>query len=167
MKDAKYYIKNLQMQPHPEGGYFKETYRSEEIISKDGLPARFAGDRNISTAIYYLLELGDFSAFHRIKSDECWHFYAGETLLIHMIDNAGNYSCIKLGHDLVDGERFQFVVPAGIWFASEPALNTPFALVGCTVAPGFNFTDFEMADRNELLKDNSQHETIIKRLTRQ
>jgi predicted cupin superfamily sugar epimerase len=111
MKDAKYYIENLQMRPHPEGGYFKETYRSEEIISKDGLPARFAGDRNISTAIYYLLEQGDFSAFHRIKSDECWHFYAGETLLIHMIDNAGNYSCIKLGHDLVDGERFQFVVP--------------------------------------------------------
>jgi predicted cupin superfamily sugar epimerase len=166
MKDAKYYIKNLQMQPHPEGGYFKETYRSEEIISKDGLPARFAGNRNISTAIYYLLEQGDFSAFHRIKSDECWHFYAGETLLIHMIDNAGNYSCIKLGHHLVDSERFQFVVPAGIWFASEPALNTPFALVGCTVAPGFDFTDFEMADRNELLKDNRQHETIIKRLSR-
>ncbi|HSQ44119.1 MAG TPA: cupin domain-containing protein [Ginsengibacter sp.] len=114
-------INQLQLRPHPEGGYFKETYRSNESIAQDALPKRFTGERSFSTAIYYLLQKGERSVFHKIKSDECWHFYEGGTLLIHIIDNDGNYYCIKLGKDLAAGETFQYAVPANTWFASEPA----------------------------------------------
>lgn len=160
------YITNLNLQPHPEGGYFKETYRAAESISADALPTRFNGNRSFSTAIYYLLQQGDYSAFHRINSDECWHFYAGQTLLIHMIHNNGKYQVVKLGADINAGETFQFVVPAAAWFAAEPAENSRFALVGCTVAPGFDFADFQMADRQFLLSAFPQHSNIITRLCR-
>jgi predicted cupin superfamily sugar epimerase len=162
---AEYFIKHLQLQPHPEGGFFKETYRSAGLISSQSLP-EFNGDRHYSTAIYFLLQQGDFSAFHRIKSDECWHFYEGGTLLIHVIDERGNYSCIHLGREIHTGEMFQFVVPAGNWFASEPAPETEFTLVGCTVAPGFEFADFEMANAKDLSKEYPQHESLIRRLCR-
>src|SRR5688572_7397541 len=119
--NAQFYITQLNLLPHPEGGYFKETYRAHEEIPLNGLPGRFGGPRSFSTAIYYLLEQGDYSAFHRIKSDECWHFYAGQTLLIHVIENDGKYYCVRLGDNISEGETFQFVVPAGAWFASEPA----------------------------------------------
>jgi hypothetical protein len=161
---AQHYIDHLKLLPHPEGGYYKETYRAEEIIGGQCLPVAFGGSRNISTAIYYLLEEGHFSAFHKIKSDECWHFYTGGTLLVHMIDHSGSYKVIKLGGDITDGEVFQFVVPANTWFASEPALNVAFSLVGCTVAPGFDFNDFEMAAREQLLLQYPHHADIINRL---
>lgn len=164
--NANYYIQHLQLQPHPEGGFFKETYRASEGIPADALPARFAGARNYSTAIYYLLQQGDFSAFHRIQSDECWHFYAGYPLLIHVIEGNGEYYCIRLGSNIAVGETFQFVVPATAWFASEPAPGSTFTLAGCTVAPGFNFNDFEMANRETLLATYPQHSNIINRLTR-
>lgn len=164
MKDARYFINHMNLQSHPEGGYFKETYRAAEFIAAEALPARFEGERSFSTAIYYLLEQGAFSAFHRIKSDECWHFYAGETLLIHVIENDGKYYCVKLGQDVVAGETFQFVVPATAWFAAEPAENTSFSLVGCTVAPGFDFTDFEMADQQTLLTKFPARKDVINRL---
>lgn len=163
--DADHFIEHLQLKPHPEGGFFKETYRSSGIIPLKCLP-EFSGDRHYSTAIYFLLEQGNFSAFHRIKSDECWHFYEGGTLFIHIIDEGGNYSCIRLGRKIDEGEAFQFVVPAGCWFASETAPGTSFTLVGCTVAPGFDFADFEMANGEELSKQYPQHEPIIKRLCR-
>lgn len=163
---ADYFIKHLQLQPHPEGGFFKEMYRSKGIISSQCLPSEFNGDRHYSTAIYFLLQQGDFSAFHRIKSDECWHFYEGGTLLVHIIEQDGNYSCIRLGRKVDGGEVFQFVVPAHCWFASEPAPGTEFTLVGCTVAPGFDFVDFEMADVGKLIKKYPQHHPIIKRLCR-
>lgn len=164
--DSQFYINHLNLQPHPEGGYFKETYRTTESIPPDGLPTRFNGSRSFSTAIYYLLRLGDYSAFHRIKSDECWHFYAGQTLLIHIIENDGRYSLIKLGANIGEGDVFQFVVPATTWFAAELASNSEFALVGCTVAPGFDFSDFEMADKQCLLSAFPQHSNIITRLCR-
>jgi uncharacterized protein len=163
---AEYLIKHLQLQPHPEGGFFKETYRSTGIIPSQCLPSFFSDERHYSTAIYFLLQQSDFSAFHKIKSDECWHFYEGETLLIHIIDGEGNYSCIRLGRKIDEGETFQFVVPANCWFASEPAPGTEFALVGCTVAPGFDFEDFEMADEKVLTNAFPQHQSIIKRLCR-
>lgn len=162
-----YFIKHLQLQPHPEGGFFKETYRSTGIISSQCLPPEFNGDCNYSTAIYFLLQQGDFSAFHRIKSDECWHFYEGSTLLIHVIDEEGNYSCIRLGKKIHEGETFQFVVPARSWFASEPSPETKFSLVGCTVAPGFDFADFEMRDAQTLSNLYPQHHSLIYRLCRQ
>ena len=165
MRDAGFYIDHLHLKSHPEGGYYAETYRSSGIIPASAL-SQFKGDRNYSTAIFYLLEQGDFSAFHRIKSDECWHYYAGDTLLIHVLNNNGAYACIRLGSATDKGEIFQFVVPANTWFAAECAEKTSFALTGCTVAPGFNFADFEMAERRSLLNEFPEHSSIIVKLCR-
>jgi predicted cupin superfamily sugar epimerase len=159
-------VQQFNMLPHPEGGYYKENYRSDEIISSNNLPERFSGDRYFSTAIYFLLEQGNFSAFHKIKSDECWHFYAGQTLNVYVLQHDGKLEIIRLGNDLNNGETFQFVVPANCWFASEPATNTDFSFVGCTVAPGFDFEDFELAKADELVQLFPQHETEIRRLCR-
>lgn len=161
---AQYYIEHLQLQRHPEGGYYKETFRSERSIAAACLPKDIKGDRSYSTAIYFLLQQSDFSAFHRIKSDECWHFYDGGTLLVHVLHQNGEYSCTRLGKNIHEGEVFQYVVPAGAWFASEPA--SFFTLVGCTVAPGFDFADFEMAKKENLVKHFSQKKELINRLCR-
>ncbi len=160
-------IKQFQLQPHPEGGYYKETYRSPEIIPDQILSRQFKGDRAYSTAIYFLLEQGNFSAFHRIESDEVWHFYAGQTLLIHVIHINGKFETIKLGSNIENGESFQYAVPARSWFASEPSTDTYFSFVGCTVSPGFDFDDFELAKAEELAKQFPQQEELIKRLCRQ
>ena len=164
--NAQTLVEKYQLAPHPEGGFFKETYRSAETIPASFLKARFPAERNYSTAIYFLLEAGNFSAFHRIKSDECWHFYAGNTLLIHVIHLDGSLQAIPLGNDMEKGEQFQAVVPAGCWFASEPAPGNEFSFVGCTVAPGFNFDDFELAKSRELAMQFPQHEAVINRLCR-
>lgn len=165
--NAEQYIEYLQLQPHPEGGFYIQNYRSTEHIPASVLPGRFSGSRVFSTAIYYLLEQDDFSAFHKIKSDECWHFYAGDRLDIHVIHANGHYAFIKLGGDVQNGEVFQFVVPAEAWFAVEPAPGSSFGLTGCTVAPGFDFQDFEMAGKATLLKTFPQHHAVISRLCRQ
>lgn len=148
-------ISYFNLQPHPEGGWFTETFRSGEIIESSYLPERFGGQRCFSTAIYFLLEQGNFSAFHRIKSDECWHFYQGGALEIFLINKNGGLDIIKLGNDFEKGELFQYVVPAGCWFASRPAPSTNYSFVGCTVAPGFDFADFEMAHADSLIQQNS------------
>lgn len=166
MHSAEYWIKKLDMQAHPEGGYFKETYRAAEQISKNGLPERFSGTRNFSTAIYFLLEKENFSAFHRIEQDEMWHFYEGGALNVHVISPEGEYSLIKVGNDPEKGEQFQAVVKAGSWFASEVQDKSSFALVGCTVAPGFDFEDFELAEKNTLAQQFPQHRELISRLCR-
>jgi len=163
MRSASYYINKLDLQPHPEGGYFAETYRSTDIISSHGLTESFDGDRNISTAIYFLLEGHQFSAFHRIKSDELWHFYTGIPLLVYIIHPDGELEMLKIGDDLEHDCKFQGIVKAGCWFASMPINEHGFSLVGCTVAPGFDFSDFEMADR-ELMKQFPQHSELISRL---
>jgi len=161
------WVEKLQMLPHPEGGFYKENYRSEEYIQLDCLPNRFAGSRPFSTAIYFLITAGNFSAFHRIKSDECWHFYAGDPLWVHLIDDAtGTYSKIALGNELNGDAVLQAVVPAGYWFASETQPGGSFSLVGCTVAPGFDFADFELANRDALTAKSPEQESLIKRLTR-
>src|ERR1017187_1510311 len=155
--NAEFFIHHLQLKSHPEGGCYRETYRAAGMVAGNALPAGFAGARSFSSSIYYLLEKGDRSVFHKIKSDECWHFYSGQTLLIHMIDAVGHYSSTRLGDDLEAGETFQFVVPANIWFASEPASDSLFCLAGCTVAPGFDFADFEIASKQELLSKFPEH----------
>lgn len=160
-------ISQYGLLPHPEGGYYKETYRSAESAAADALPERFGGTRSFSTAIYFLLEQWNFSAFHRIKSDECWHFYAGQTLLVHIILPDGSWQTVKLGSNAAADEVFQFVVPANCWFASEPDKATSFAFTGCTVAPGFDFADFELAKADELSRLYPQHEAAIRRLCRQ
>ena len=159
---AQNWVEKLQLQPHPEGGYFKETYRSSVSNNFDG----FEGIRNVSTGIYFLLTKNNFSAFHRIKSDEMWHFYAGDALEIFVIDRNGKLEIIKLGTDLEHGEVPQAVVPANCWFASRVFKLGSFSLVGCTVAPGFDFADFEMAERDDLTKHYPQHTDIIRELTR-
>ncbi|MFN3851062.1 MAG: cupin domain-containing protein [Spirosomataceae bacterium] len=166
MKPASYWVEKYNMQSHPEGGYFAETYRSKESISKDALPARFSGDRSYSTGIYFLLEGHHFSAFHQIQSDEMWHFYAGNPLNVYYIDFEGNLNTIKLGNNPENGEVFQAVVPAGVWFGSKPLLPDGYSLVGCTVAPAFDFADFELADRTALIGEFPQHRAIIELLTR-
>ncbi len=167
MSRVKQLIDFHQLLPHPEGGFYKETYRSKESISGNALPERFGDHRSCSTAIYFLLERGDFSAFHKIKSDECWHFYDGKTLLIHVLHEDGYLETVKLGNNFLQGEIFQFIVPANCWFASEPDSATEFSFVGCTVAPGFDFSDFELASSSKLLMLFPQHENIIKRLCRE
>jgi len=163
-KDARYWIEKLRLEPHPEGGYFRQTYRSEMMIAREAL-AEFGGERAVSTAIYFLLEGKNFSAFHRLRSDEVWHFYAGSALEVHMILPGGKYSRILLGRNFEAGQVFQAVVPAGCWFASQVEDGKSWALVGCTVAPGFEFEDFEMGKREELTGWYPQHRELIRRLT--
>ena len=159
-------IKTLKLQPHPEGGWYRETYRSTEIIPSDELPNRFNGPRSFATAIYFLLNSEHFSALHRIKADEQWHFYSGSALTIHVIYSDGSYASIKLGQDLEKGERFQAVVPHGCWFGATVDTPESYALVGCSVSPGFDFNDFEMAQRESLKRAFPQHAELIDRLTR-
>lgn len=164
---AKYWVEKYNMQPHPEGGYFVETYRSDETIASDALPKRFEGKRNFGTAIYFLLENHHFSALHRIASDEVWHFYAGDALEVFCIHPDGTSEIIRLGGNPEKGEVFQAVVKAGTWFGSRPAVGSTYSLVGCTVAPGFDFADFEMPDRSWFLREFPQHTELIKALTRE
>lgn len=166
-KTSQYWIEKLRLEPHPEGGYFRQTYRSELMIARDALPEGFAGARAASTAIYFLLDGKNFSAFHRLRSDEIWHFYAGAPLIVHVITAEGGYSSIVLGNDLEAGQVLQAVVPWGRWFASHVADWKSFAVVGCTVAPGFDFEDFEMGKREELVGEYPQHRELIERLTRE
>jgi predicted cupin superfamily sugar epimerase len=159
-------IQKYNLEPHPEGGWYKQTYKSNEQIVAEALPKRFSASRTFSTAIYFLLEQGNFSAFHRIKSDECWHFYAGGPLLIYIIEQTGELKIISLGSDHEKGQLFQYVVPANCWFASRPAPESEYCFVGCTVSPGFEFEDFELADLTELSVVYPQHKSIIIELCR-
>jgi predicted cupin superfamily sugar epimerase len=166
LESAAILVRELQLEPHPEGGYFRETYRSSGTFNQSGLPPAFRGDRAFATAIYFLLEGRQFSAFHRILSDECWHFYQGTSLHIYVLPPSGTLSVIRLGNDPGKGELFQAVVPAGCWFASRPADPEGYALVGCTVSPGFDFADFEMADGASLTALFPAHEWLIRELCR-
>ncbi len=168
MSDAAYWIERLDLRPHPEGGYFRETYRAVETVPASALPARFDGPRAFSTAVYFLLTRDAFSAFHRIRSDELWHFYAGDGVTIAVLDadGTGALTTASLGSDPTRGESPQVVIPAGAWFAAEVARAGSFALVGCTVAPGFDFADFELGERVDLVRRYPQHRGAIERLTR-
>ena len=159
-------IKKLELEKHPEGGFFKETYRSKISISGSSLPLEFDSDRNVSTCIYFMLASDEFSAFHKVNQDEAWHFYLGDSILLHMISPEGEYSKTKIGNDFTADETPQFIVPAHHWFAAEIKTEDSFALVGCTVAPGFDFDDFELAEPKELQQIFPQHKEIIQRLTR-
>ena len=156
------YIQQLQLLPHPEGGYYKETYRSQATANFKG----FDGERNYCTGIYFLIEKNNFSALHRIKSDEMWHFYAGDALEVIEITLEGKLIVTHVGSNLMKGEVFQYTVKAGHWFGSRVKEAGVFSLVGCTVSPGFDFNDFEMAEREELIDFYPEHENIIKNLTR-
>jgi len=152
-------ISRYDLKPHPEGGFYKEVYRSTGVIKAEGFP----NERNFSTSIYYLLTKGTVSKIHKIKSDEIFHFYSGGPLVVVQIDGHGVLKKHTLGTDINSGQLFQHVIKAGDWFGAYP--ESEYSLVGCTVAPGFDFRDFKMANRDELLKLYPKHEDIIKRLT--
>jgi predicted cupin superfamily sugar epimerase len=166
MSDAQRWIEQLGLVLHPEGGHYREVYRSAEVVPRAALPPRFGGDRAFCTAIYFLLQGEDFSALHRIKQDEVWHFYDGAGLTVHVLDQGGAYSSLRLGRNLDAGERPLGVVPAGRLFGASVSDGRSWSLVGCTVAPGFDFTDFELPRRDELCRLYPQHRALIERLTR-
>lgn len=165
MTSSREIINQLNLQPHPEGGYFRETYRSSGNIHENSLGEEYAGPRNYSTCIYFLLTSESFSAFHRIKQDEIWHFYDGSPIRLHIISKEGVHTQHLIGRNLKHGEEPQLVVPGGCWFASEVVNENAYSLVGCTVAPGFSFEDFEMKGRKELISIYPHLVDVITMLT--
>lgn len=161
--EFKQLVTQLQLLDHPEGGYYRETYRSPEQVT--GLPARFTGVRSACTAIIYALSAPGFSRMHRIKSDELWHFHLGSPLEVMAISPQGQRLTWVLGHAFKQGQVLQCAVPAGCWFGARLHMGSGYAVVGCTVAPGFEFADFEVAERAALLEQFPEHATIIEALT--
>lgn len=158
-------VERFELVPHPEGGYFKEVYRSPVTVTHpnvpDGDPARPAG-----TLIYFLLRDAEFSAWHRVRwTDEIWHLYAGGPLELHVIDAEGRYEQRRLTSDVLEGDPVT-VIPAGAWQAARLEAGSGWALGGCTVAPGFDFADFEMPGAAELKALFPDHAAIIDTLTR-
>jgi uncharacterized protein len=157
-KDAIRIIKRLGLKKHPEGGYFKQTYAADIIVNIEG----YDKPRYISTAIYYMLVGDQFSAFHKIKSDELWHHYTGGSLILYAIDN-GKLTKIKMGKSR--GEAPQVAIKANTWFAASLTDKRSYCLLGCTVSPGFDYSDWELGKRDDLIKMYPQHKTIIERYT--
>jgi uncharacterized protein len=153
----------LGLAPHPEGGHFAEVFRSSLTVSSGAHP----GVRAASTAIYFLLKIGELSALHRVRSDEVWHHYAGDTLELHAFTQAA-HTCHRLGRDLSAGEQPMAVISAGEWQAARvvEGATQGYALVGCTVAPGFDFTDFELPGREEMHRQLPTHTDWVRKLTR-
>lgn len=162
--DAAYWIDKLELNVHPEGGFYREIYRSDELYDGSKLPSRFVGNRAYSTSIYFLLRSTDRSVFHRIKSDEIWHFYAGSSLTLYQLDETGLSTQI-LGSPQTTEGSLQVIVPANTWFGALVNAHDSFVLAGCTVAPGFDFADFEIATRDRLLALYPNEFEIINRLT--
>ncbi len=157
--DANALIQELQLKAHPEGGYYRETFRSEQkiVVAQNGV-------RPTSTVIYYLLKEMEKSHFHRLKSDEAWFFHQGSTIIIEILAE-GEHKTIRLGNDLVKGEVPQVILPANVWFAAKVADGRNFALVSCVVAPGFEFADFELAERGKLTTQFPEFAQLIQEFT--
>jgi predicted cupin superfamily sugar epimerase len=180
--ETDYIIKKLNLiKLVKEGGYYRETYRSDkDIVIDSSIEKDSKNDvyyysesknhskniRSVCTLIYYLLDGDEFSAFHKVKYDEIWHFYKGSSLSLYILTESENIVKVQIGNDLRNGEHFQYVIKGNTWFAAEINDKSLYSLIGCTVAPGFDFRDFELGDRNELKKIYPQHESIINRLTR-
>ena len=162
---ARLWIENLGLLQHPEGGWYKEVYRSKGTIPATS-SFDFPANRSFSTSIYFMLAGNDFSAFHRIKSDEIWHFYDGSPAVIYSISPEGILTHYNLGRDAANNQSLQVVIPAGHWFGAKVTELDSFMLAGCTVSPGFEFSDFEMGKRSELLIAYPQLAEIIQQLTR-
>jgi len=166
MITAEKLVKLLGLKPHPEGGYYRETYRSDEIIEKEALSERYTGNRSYGTAIYYLLTRETFSALHRIKTDEIYHFYLGDSVELVQLLPDGSGCIVKLGTDIASGAQVQTIVSRGTWHGARLAEGGTYALLGTTVSPGFEFADFELGDRNELMGSYPSFSEAISALTR-
>lgn len=161
---ARELIDRLDLEAHPEGGYYRRTYESGETIPSDVLPAGYESPRRLGSSILFLLPAEEVSRLHRLRGDEMWHFYEGASLDIHVFGGEEGYRTLRLGSDLRAGEFPQHVVRGGHWFGAT--VPEEYALVGCTVWPEFRFEDFEMADRAELLRQYPDQQSVIERLTR-
>ncbi|HEY9712357.1 MAG TPA: cupin domain-containing protein [Chroococcales cyanobacterium] len=157
----------LDLQPLPnEGGFYRETYRSPDRLNKESLPARYSGARAVNTCIYYLVTADSFSAFHRLASDEIYHYYLGSVADLFLIYPDGSLTTVTIGRDVYAGEQLQVVVPAGVWQALRVREGGDFTLVGCTVSPGFEFDDYEHGNWESLLRQFPDHHAEIMKLTR-
>lgn len=155
-------IESLKLKPHPEGGFYREMHRSEKLI-KD---INTLEEKSSYTTIYYLLSGSDFSAWHRIQSDESWFYHLGCDLLVYYFDKNKALQTIQVG---MESMNLQSTIPANTWFASKPMSEHSFCLVSCAVAPGFLFSEFEIARREDLLKEfggKEENESVITSLTR-
>lgn len=158
--EVRLWIERLGLIAHPEGGYYRETFRSSRMVELD----RFEGERELATSIYFLVTDSAPSRFHRLRGEEIWNRHAGSTLTLHLLDPAsGEYRQVRLGENIGEGDRLQYVVPAGVWFGATVAEG--FAVAGCTVIPGFRFGDFEMGEPDELLARFPEHGEVIRRLS--
>jgi uncharacterized protein len=166
INEAPAIIDHLNLSRHPEGGWYREVYRSDEILPAGSLPERYNEPHSINTSIYFLLENGDFSAFHRIRSDETWHFYLGSPVIIYILSPDGKYREVILGNNLIGNQELQYTILRDCWFAAKVQTTGSFALVGCTVSPGFEFSDFELAERQQLICLFPKYEELISSLTR-
>ena len=180
MINAEFIIKKLELEKHiHEGGYFKESYRSLDMISNDKFHNKKRENkiskekvypekiRPASTLIYYLLVETQYSAIHRVKSDEIWHFYLGSPVTIHIINDEHISPRVQLGNNLENDDNINYVVTKDTWFCAEINDKTSFALMGCTVSPGFDFEDFELGSKDKLLLQYPQHKDLIERFTNQ
>jgi len=161
-------IKLLGLKPLPlEGGFFKETFRSKQMIPARELPQIYRGGRAAGTAIYYLLTAGTFSAIHRLPGDEIYHFYFGDPVELFLFPGQGRCRRIILGRHLASGQRPQALVPGGWWQGARLISRGRFALLGTTMAPGFDFRDFELGRRAELIRRFPKKRRLILQLTRE
>jgi predicted cupin superfamily sugar epimerase len=167
MMTAEQIIDFFQMRPLPyEGGFYVETYRCDEKIGQAALPTRYTGEKNFSTAILYLLTPDTFSALHRLRSDEIFHFYLGDPVTMLQFHPDGSSEVMTLGQDIIKGQRIQVTVPKNSWQGCFLNEGGRFALMGCTAAPGFEFSDFELASREKLLEQYPGLRDLILKLTR-
>jgi predicted cupin superfamily sugar epimerase len=165
MLTAQQVIEQLQLVPLTiEGGYFRESYRSRLTLPADALPDKFSGPRCASTAIYYLLTPDQFSAMHGVASDEVFHFYAGDPVDMLQLHPDDSGRVIRLGNDLTAGHTPQVVVPAGVWQGCRLVPGGGWALMGCTVAPGFEYADFSATDCAQLAAQYPDHADLIQAL---
>lgn len=166
-KEVSELIKSFNLQRHPEGGYYARSFQAAQEVKSTDQTRYNNENRSAGTAIYFLLERNDFSAWHKLKSDELWHHYKGSAVKIHVINKQGVLTSHLLGDPtMIRGASFQIAITAGNWFAAEVIDKSSYCLVGCTVTPGFDFKDFELADRDFLSIQFPQHKSIITQLTR-
>ena len=164
---AEQIIKRFKMQPlRQEGGFFIETYRAAEVLKKGILPAGLSGDRNLSSVILYLLTARTISLMHRLKYDEMFHFYLGNPVTMLQLHPDGSSEIITLGHDILNEQKVQVLVPKGTWQGAFVQPGGKFSLMGCSVAPGFDEADFELGDRETLLAKYPDMQELILHLTR-
>lgn len=161
MQTAEYWIQNLNLQPHTEGGFYREVYRSSIEVEHKNLPVGFNGPRRLATSILYLLRSGDVSRFHRLRSDELWYFHSGNAIKIIMIDQEGQKHTKFLGSRVEKAEHLQVLIPAGTIFGAEVMEPDSYGLCGCMVAPGFEFADFEVFEKDDLIQAYPKHVDVI------